>query len=160
MELRRQSDAAMQRAVLYAAVLIFVHLIDLRPTQIETMEIKIGLPDPAILRGSLSIIFYAKFYEAMSNYYLANAWSRLHTDRWVARALILRSRAKGRSIRHVKLVAKAKNAAGLIFMAPYAVGIVLVVIAALWIGFFDALDLAAYAWKHGLSARVDNIMEL
>ena len=160
MEVRRDGNQSLQRAVLFAAVLIFVHLLDLRPTQIETLDVKIGLPEPSILRGALAIVFYSKFYEACANLYTANAFSKLHSERWFARSVLQRSKKKGRSHRRIKLVARMRVAGGLLFMLPYLIGLLLVFGSALVIGISDIWDLASYAWGHGLSLKIENLVDI
>lgn len=54
---RAESERALHRAIAFAVILVFAHLLDVRPTEFSAFTIKISFKDPAIIYGGISLVF-------------------------------------------------------------------------------------------------------
>ena len=61
---RSEADRTLTRAVAFAVLLVFAHLLEIKPSEVDALGLKIGFTDPIVLFGIIAMIF---------GYYLSRA---------------------------------------------------------------------------------------
>jgi hypothetical protein len=69
------------RALLFAALLLLSHLLDIKPSEIEAGGLKISLKDPAVVRGALALVYFYYLSMCVSVANRRAAFTRFNKDR-------------------------------------------------------------------------------
>ncbi|WP_332819065.1 hypothetical protein [Sphingopyxis sp.] len=54
---RSEASKSFSKALAFAAILIFTHLLDVNPSEISTLGLNISIPRPEILYGTISLLY-------------------------------------------------------------------------------------------------------
>lgn len=54
---RSEASKSFSKALAFAAILIFIHLLDVRPSEINTLGLNISIPRPEILYGAIAMLY-------------------------------------------------------------------------------------------------------
>lgn len=54
---RSEASKSFSKALAFAAILIFVHLLDVKPSEINTFGLNISIPRPEILYGAIAMLY-------------------------------------------------------------------------------------------------------
>jgi hypothetical protein len=168
MEYAKRSERHGARTVLFASIVIIVHLLNIRPSEIEAGGLKIAIDNPIVLRGAVSIIFLYFLFQMTI--------SALQGDLllpWNSKRAMLKNAVKnakkpfkdGRIERHrfrtpdeIKSSAKGEILLFDIVSTPFYIVIILFVISALFLATSDTWEFSVYAYNKSDVVEVPNEM--
>lgn len=160
-ELRTQARAAMdkefERAMLFAAILVLVHLLNITPQELDAGGAKVSLPSPLALRGILAAIFLNKLYSMIFNfrtYYSLGGTGITH--RLHVRAALKRKASRGKPIDEVKMRAKIELLAWDLASLPYILLLILILISGVSLAIYDLSQFIVYCYE---STPVGEVMQ-
>lgn len=154
MDSRKEVTRLLPRVLFFALILLLSHVLEIQPSDFDAGGIKLALKDVVIIRGGIALLFLFHFYTFVASgweglvYYPLNANKRvLHTLVADARKPYLPGGKKKRERRTPKQVKRLVwwwiflyN----LFMMPFSLTIVAMILAALVMGFYDAYGFGEY----------------
>jgi len=156
-DLSKGSDTQLTKAAMFAAILLVVHLLDIKPSEVETLGLKVTLSDPSILRGGLALIFFQRLYDGFLNQFFSDAIMPVSPRKIYLRFVVRLSRKRGRSVKNSKRIARFRLVLHDVALAPYACWLATLFLTAGYLGIVDIGDLANYVWYHGGEAWWDGL---
>lgn len=150
LSMRWEADKHSAKAIFYASILVFAHLLDIKPSNFETAGLKISIPDPSILYGSISLIFFHYLFNAVFYGIYTESLSPLSLNRKLAQHFAYKARLN-RKLTTPK-ARKADAVAGIIgvniFMSPYYTFVIVILIFAVLAATYDVILLLSYLWDN------------
>lgn len=147
-DLRKQADIAFRRWLFYGTVLILLHLLDIRPTQFDVLSNKLTVTSPYIVYGAISLVFFFYLYDSFTNQFVSGVINPFNIDRRIYRVSIKWSKKKGRSIKTAKNYARLNYTIYALFLMPYALCILFILLVATLLGGYDVYKLGEYIFEH------------
>jgi len=149
---RSEADRTLTRAIAFAVILVLAHLLEIRPSEVDALGLKISLTDPSVLYGLIAMVF---------GYYLSRAvWHgekgqsllpfrdeplRMRYNLKLAKRVYwMEKKNRGKPVNHREIKRSARRYIFFtdIVLAPYVIIASLFVIAAIPIMAFDLWNLA------------------
>ena len=145
-------DREFNYVLAYATVLIFLHLLDIRPTEFEQFSVRVKIPDVSIVYGGISLLLWNSIYRAYG-YMSAGVdifpyYSSSTGMRSKIRSAQRELRKKRATPLQIKKAAKSSIALNIIFTLPFVMVIIVICIVATVISIFDLFSLAKFIWDH------------
>jgi hypothetical protein len=146
-ELRKMADTASRRWLLYGTLLLFAHLLDIRPAELDVMSAKVTVADPYIIYGGLSLLFLYYVYEALTFQYISFAIHPFRLRYPIMRETVRSSRKRGRSISAVKRRARLRSLSYAVAIFPVAAVLSMIFVVALVTSIHDVYRLGSFVWN-------------
>ena len=164
---RTEAEKLGHRAIFFAAVSVLAHLLDIRPSEIESAGIKFALKDPVVIYGAIAMVFGYYISRFINESERATAFLSLEDRPRRIRAnirnmkCIHRATKEGRSSpqtpRRLKLSVQRVLLFTDLILFPYRLTAGLFVAAAIVFMFMDLVGLAEYIW--GTSPLISGIVK-
>lgn len=152
-EMQKQADKFFQKVLLFSLVLVLSHLLNVPPSEVDALGMKISVPDSSIIHGVISLLLLHFFYLSISSSLVGGALLRLNTNKPVMRGMLKSSRkAKPKvEIRRIKRSAKRKFTIYLIFIMPYVFSVLFLGMIGVALALFDVYEFVGYLLERAIS---------
>ncbi|HET9637749.1 MAG TPA: hypothetical protein VFP12_00910 [Allosphingosinicella sp.] len=135
------------RALLFGALLILIHLLNVQPAEISAAGLKIQIEDVAVLRGVFAFIFlYFAYRSILSRGDAYDYYPVYHPYAELRREIIFARRGKNhnKSAQEIKAKARSQKCFEDAIKAPFYIGITVVVLSALLLAVTDCYAILLY----------------
>lgn len=145
---RSESSKQFSKSLAYGVILLFVHLLKIRPKEIETVGLKISIADSSILYGTISLLFLYHLLKSANSSEIASAMVSIEISKHRVRAALKAARKteKGKNIKQIKKSAKYFLIFTNIILSPYWIGIVSITIMGIIISGYDLYQMGDYIY--------------
>lgn len=135
------------RALLFGALLILIHLLNVQPAEISAAGLKIQIRDVAILRGVFALIFlYFAYRSILSHGDVHYYYPIYHRYADLRREITFARRGKNhnKSAQEIKARARSQKCFEDAIKVPFYLGITVVVLSALLLAVMDCYAILLY----------------
>ncbi len=153
-EYRKESQRIEPKVIFFGATLLMSHFLEITPSEFDAGGIKIAVEDVTVIHGGLALVFLYYFWTLVASVFQGSALLPIATDRRVARYLISSAqkpykdektkRMVRRSPKEAKRLAWRWMAAYNLFMTPFGIMVLGVILGALGVGLYDTWEFGKY----------------
>ena len=164
-EYRKESLRLFTRVLFFALLLVLVHLLEIKPSEIDAGGLKVAIKDPVVVRGGISLIFLYYFWNLVEATFQGSAMLPIRTDKRTLRYLVSVAQRPYKNQDTKKMTRRdpkqAKRHAWwwmtlyMLFMMPFALMIFGLVIMSLCFGFSDAWSFVEFAWNRSIELGIN-----
>jgi hypothetical protein len=87
-EYRKDSERRASRLLFFSALLILSHLLSIKPSELDAGGIKVAVEDPAIIRGTLAVIYFYYLFSTVILYMQGALLAPFNVDYAMIRAFL------------------------------------------------------------------------
>ncbi|MES2494480.1 MAG: hypothetical protein V4618_00055 [Pseudomonadota bacterium] len=152
LDYRQRAEKAWRLGLLYAAALLIAHLLDIRPSSVDTFGLKIDIQDVRVLYGAIGCLVLFQFYSAFSDAAMGAFLFATHEQSGMLRSFVYRARRRT-SPRRRKLQARIALNLYYLAIAPFAFSVVLVTMLGASVALYDVWQLGTILLAKGTVAQ-------
>lgn len=153
-EQRTESNRLLPRVLLFGLVLLMVHVLEVKPSDVDLGGVKIGVKDAVVIRGGLALVYLFHFWMMVTAVFEGSHLLTGNVIKRVTKSLISGARKPyrkdfskkrvWRTPKQVKRYAWWSMFAFNVFIAPFAFVCSAIIISAIIIAGSDAIDFIYY----------------
>lgn len=87
-QLQDKSDKYLSRFLLFSVVLIFLHLLEIEPSEIDVVGVKFNVKDSSVIYAAVSLIVIHNFYQTVSHSFTGSAMWKFSGERQIIKSFL------------------------------------------------------------------------
>lgn len=156
-EYRKESQRLLARVLFFSLLLLFSHLLDIKPAEFDLGGLKIAVKDAVVVRGGISLFLLYYLWSLVEASFQGSVMLPMRINQHTYRFLIGIAKRPYKNEKTKKMATRTPQQVKrhvwwsltvyALFMTPFALTVGLLVIIALFFGAQDAFALAQFAWQ-------------